>query len=131
MISARKPLSLYIAAILMILLGLARGLGGIILLLQGKSTLPEIKTSETVLVFLAAGLILIGTLEIISAIGIFFLKRIYWFMGLVVTLLFVIDGVVNGYFLFGKPGEGGTLINLAAAAVIISFLLIVRAKFPK
>ena len=124
MSSTRKPISLLIGVILMILLGLARGLGGITLLLKGKATLPDIKTNETVLIFLAIGLILIGIIEIISAVGVYFLKRKYWLLGIFVTVLFVIDGAVNGYFLFGKPGDQGTVVNLIAALIIITFLLL-------
>src|SRR5690554_1448336 len=124
MSSTRRPISLIIGAVLMILLGLARGIGGIILLIQGKTTLSNIKTDETVLIFLSIGLILIGIFEIISAIGVYFLKRKYWLLGIVVTVLFVIDGAINGYFLFGKPGDQGTVVNLIAAILIITFLLL-------
>lgn len=121
---ARKPISLLIGAVLMILLGLARGIGGLIILIQGKAALSNIKTDETVLIFLSIGLIVIGVFEIISAVGVYYLKRKYWFLGIVVTLLFVIDGAINGYFLFGKPGDQGTVVNLIVAIIIITFLLL-------
>lgn len=119
----KRPVSIIIGTFLMIILGAARGLGGIFLLIQGKTTFPNIQSSETVLVFLAIGLILIGIFEIISAIGILQLKRKYWLIGIIVTILFVIDGGINGYFLFGKPGEQGTLVNVIAAVIIITLLL--------
>ena len=131
MSSTRKPFSLIIGALLMILLGLARGIGGIILLIQGKTTLPNMNTNETVLIFLSFGLILIGIFEIISAVGIYYLKRKYWFLGIVVTILFVIDGAINGYLLFGKPGDQGTVINLIAAIIIITFLLLGKKSLDK
>jgi len=115
----------------MIILGLARGIGGIILLIQGKSTLPNIKTNETVLIFLAIVLIIIGIFEVISAIGIYYLKKKYWVLGVFVTALFVIDGMINGYFLFGKPGDQGTIINIFVAIVIITFLLIGKKSVNK
>ena len=122
--SKKRPISLIIAAILMIILGLARGIGGIILLLEGKSTLPDIKTNETVLIFLAVGLIIIGVMEIITAVGIYLLKKKFWLLGIIITVLFVIDGAINGYFLFGRPGAQGTVVNLIAAIIIITFLLL-------
>ncbi len=122
--SKKRPISLIIAAILMIILGLARGIGGIILLLEGKSTLPDIKTNETVLIFLAVGLIIIGVMEIITAVGIYLLKKKFWLLGIIITVLFVIDGAINGYFLFGRPGAQGTVVNLIAAIIIIAFLLL-------
>ena len=122
--SKKRPISLIIASILMIILGLARGIGGIILLLEGKSTLPDIKTNETVLIFLAVGLIIIGVMEIITAVGIYLLKKKFWLLGIIITVLFVIDGAINGYFLFGRPGAQGTVVNLIAAIIIIAFLLL-------
>lgn len=123
------PKSIIIGAVLMILLGLARGIGGIALLIQGKNTLPNIIAGENTIQILANGLILIGLLEIVSAIGILRLKRAYWILGIVVTVAFVIDGAINGYFLFGKPGDQGTVINSIAALLIISFLFIGRKVF--
>lgn len=120
----KKSISIYIAVILMLLLGLARSIGGIILLVQGKSTLPNIKTDETILIFLGIGLIIIGVVEMISAVGIYLLKRKFWLLGIFITILFVIDGAINGYFLFGKPGDQGTIVNLIAAIIIITFLLL-------
>ena len=122
--SKKRPISLIIATILMIILGLARGIGGIVLLLQGKSTLPDVKTNETVLIFLAVGLIIIGVMEIITAVGIYLLKKKFWLLGIIITVLFVIDGAINGYFLFGRPGAQGTVVNLIAAIIIITFLLL-------
>ena len=122
--SKKRPISLIIAAVLMIILGLARGIGGIVLLLEGKSTLPDIKTNETVLIFLAVGLIIIGVMEIITAVGIYLLKKKFWMLGIIITVLFVIDGAINGYFLFGRPGAQGTVVNLIAAIIIITFLLL-------
>jgi len=67
----KKPVSLIIASILMLLFGAIRGFGGIFLLLQGKRELPDIKTEGTMLVYLSLGLIIIGAFEIISAVGVF------------------------------------------------------------
>ena len=113
----------------MILLGLARGIGGVILLIRGKETLPDIIASDMIVQSLALGLILIGILEIISAIGILFIKRAFWILGIAITIAFVIDGAVNGHLLFGKPGDLGTLANLTVAIVIISCLYIGRKFF--
>lgn len=123
------PKSIIIGATLMILLGLARGIGGITLLIQGKNTLSNIIASENTIQILASGLILIGLLEIISAIGVFRLKRVFWILGIVVTVAFVIDGAINGYYLFGKPGDQGTIVNGIVAILIISSLLIGKKAF--
>lgn len=125
------PKAIIIGAVLMILLGLLRGIGGVTLLIQGKNMLPNIIASENIITILAIGLILIGLFEIISAIGILRLKRIFWISGIVITIAFVIDGAINGYFLFGKPGNRGTMVNSIVAILIIGCLLIGRKAFSK
>jgi len=42
---------------------------------KGVETLSGVKTNEIILIFLAIGLILIGILEIISAVCVYYLKR--------------------------------------------------------
>ncbi|HEX9971443.1 MAG TPA: hypothetical protein VGD14_05170 [bacterium] len=101
------------------------------LLIQGKNTLPNIIASDNIIQILASGLILIGLFEIISAIGVLRFRRIFWILGIVVTIIFVIDGAINGYFLFGKPGDQGTIVNSITAILIISCLLIGRKAFSK
>ncbi len=125
----RIPKSIIIGAVLMILLGLARGIGGLVLFIQGTNTLPDIIASENVIRILAIGLISIGLLEIISAIGVFRLRHAFRRLGIAVTVAFVIDGAINGYFLFGKPGDLGTIVNSIVAIVIISCLFIGRGAF--
>ena len=89
---------------------------------KGVETLSGIKTNEIILIFLAIGLILIGIFEIISAVGVY-LKRKCWLLGIFITVLFAIDGAINGYFLLGNPGDQGTVVNLIAAVIIITLLL--------
>ncbi len=125
------PKSTIIGAVLMILLGLARGSGGLTLLIKGRNTLPNIIAGENIIQILAIGLILIGIFEIISAIGVLYLKRIFWILGIVFTIAFVIDGAINGYFLFGKPRDQGTIVNSIIGIIIISCLLIGRKAFSK
>jgi hypothetical protein len=35
-----------------------------------------------------------------------------------VLLLFLLDGALNGWLLFGRPNDAGSLVNLGAAAII-------------
>ena len=125
------PESLLIGGILMILLGLARGAGGVILLLHGGETLENIIASPEAVRMVAVGLITIGVLEVISAIGVFLRKRRMWILGFVVTVAFVIDGAINGYILFGRPGDQGTLVNSIIALLIIVCLMMGRRAFIK
>jgi hypothetical protein len=59
------------------------------------------------------------------------LKRFFWILGIAATVPFVIDGAINGYFLFGRPGEGGTIANIVAAILIIGCLWVGRSAFAK
>jgi len=117
---------LVVGAVLMILLGLARGIGGRVLLLQGRAADPEIMADSSVLSILAIGLVLIGVTEIIAGVGTCKSKHPYWVLGIVITILFVIDGAINGYFLYGQPGDRGTVVNVIVAFLIISSLFLGR-----
>jgi len=34
----------------------------------------------------------------------------------------MIDGAINGYLLYGRPGDRGTIVNVIAAALILTSL---------
>jgi hypothetical protein len=105
--------------VLMILLGLARSGGGIALLARGTSTLPDIQASPATVKLLGMILLLIGIAEAAAGAGVLARRRWFWTAGIVTTAIFVLDGAVNGALLFGRPGDRGTIMNLAAAAVIL------------
>jgi hypothetical protein len=109
--------------ILMILLGLARGAGGVTLLAKGQSTLPDIQAAPGTTKVLALVLLLIGAAEIVAGIGVIARKRRFWTFGIIATVAFVLDGAINGWLLFGRPGDRGTIMNVAAAALILLCLL--------
>ena len=113
----------WIAIILMFLLGVLRSAGGVMLILNKNLTDSNITASPNAAFICGIGLLFIGLAEIISAIGIAAGNRSFVTIGIICTVLFVIDGLVNGYILYGLPLEAGTIANLAAASVIISLLL--------
>ncbi len=129
----RRPRSIVIGSILMVLLGLARSMGGAIILMQGQRALPPelllsrpAPPSPQTIMILGLILTLIGLLEVVAGVGVFQLRRRFWTLGIVTTIAFVIDGAINGWLLFGKPGDQGTMVNLLVAGVIISCLIIGR-----
>lgn len=124
-----KPISVLAASLLMIILGLARGSGGVILLLEGRNVLPHALVKDSTITLLAVWLLLIVVMELVSAIGIYLLKRVYWIIGIITSALFVINGMVNGYLLSGQPGDMGTTVNVVFAALIILFLYLSRGYF--
>jgi hypothetical protein len=113
-------------AVLMILLGIARGFGGISLLVQGDRTAPGIIADMRTARILASGLILVSMFLIVSAVGIIRRKRSFFHLGIAAALAFLIDGAVNGFFLYGGPRTEGMVMNTLTAAVIVTCLRIGR-----
>jgi len=116
-------------AVLMILLGIARGFGGISLLVQGAGTAPGIIADEGTVRILAIGLIVTALLLIASAAGIIRSKGRFRQIGIAAALVFLIDSIVNGIFLYGGPRREGIVMNALTAAVIIVCLRIGRSPF--
>lgn len=114
-------------SILMILLGLARGAGGVALLVQGASADPRIQASESAISVLGVMLVALGAALVIVAVGVIRRKAHAWFAGIGLVLAFVVDGALNGYVLYGRPGDAGTIVNGIVAALIVACLVLGRA----
>ena len=118
----------WVAVLLMVIVGLARAAGGVTLMVTGKTSLPESEASSSTMAMIGLFLVLIGIAEIVAAIGVAMRKRRFWTLGIVATVAFVLDGAINGYLLFGRPGDGGTVVNAVVAAGIIASLLRTRPR---
>lgn len=70
-----------------------------------------------------AFLLLLGLALIVAAVGVFRRLRSFWLFGTICTVAFVIDGAINGYVLYGQPGDQGTIVNVIVAALILACLL--------
>lgn len=123
--------ALIVGAVLMILLGIARGAGGIVLLVQGPSTDPRIRATEATVAVLGVVLVLLGAAIVATGLGVLRRNRRAWAWGIWLVIAFVIDGAINGYVFFGRPGEQGTVGNLVAAALIVSSLLLGRRALTR
>ncbi len=110
-------------AILMLLVGVIRGLGAVMLLTGSPTILADIQANGTTVQALAIILFGISLGEVVAAVGVFLLKRSFWTLGLIVTVLFVIDGLLNGIVFYGRPGVGGTVVNLVFAVLIVFCLV--------
>lgn len=113
---------LTLAGVLMLLLGLARSAGGIVLLSQGAAADPIIRVSDFACAVVGGVLLALGAGLIVSAIGVLRRRRRAWLLGIVLTVAFVVDGMVNGAVLYGRPGDQGTVVNVIAAALILTCL---------
>jgi hypothetical protein len=120
-------LRLALASVLLLLLGLARGYGGLALVRHGASAVGSDRISDRVATLLGMGLIAVSFAALMASVGIMRRRVWGWRLGMIVPVVFVLDGVLNGFLLFGRPGGRGTLINVAAAALIIYCLWVVRA----
>jgi len=122
---------LVIGGVLMGLLGIVRGGGGLILIVQGAATDPKIKASESATIAVGAFLLVLGIALVVAAFGV--LRRRPWALlaGIALTIAFVVDGAINGYVLFGRPGDQGTLMNVIAAVLILVFLVIGRSELKR
>lgn len=120
-------LPLRLGAVLALLLGLVRAAGGAVLVATGPDLDPAIRATPAATAATGGVLVLLGAFLVVTAIGVLRRRRsaLPWIVAGVVA--FVIDGVVNGAVLYGRPGHGGTLANVAAATVILSLLFAGRS----
>lgn len=106
----RKYLAV-IGGILAVLVGIGRGIGGFSLAISSASSVE--KAVGTGLIVVALWLIVTG--------GAFAIKRSIsmrkWLT--VGVILFWVDGIVNGFILFGAPLISGQLINISLSALIL------------
>lgn len=111
------------AGVLLIALGIARGLGGTLLILHGPALDSGMAAPPEVAAWVGLGLIAVGLLALASGAGVLLGRRGSIPLGVVAVVAFLVDGAVNGWLLFGRPRVPGTLLNLATAALILAFLL--------
>lgn len=114
---------LIVGGVLMALLGLARGAGGLVLLTRGAAADPNIQGTGVAIKVVGALLVLLGAALVVAAAGIIRRLTSFWLAGMICTVAFVVDGAINGYLLYGRPGDRGTVINAGVAALILACLL--------
>jgi hypothetical protein len=117
-----------IAGILLVALGLARGLGGTLLLLHGAANDPAIIAPPGVVTAVGVGLVALGLLAIGSGTLALLGGRGAFPAGVAVLTLFLVDAAVNGRLLFGNPRLLGMAIDLATALLIVGLLLAGRRR---
>ena len=111
--------ALRLGAVLMALLGLARAAGGILLLTRGSAADPRIHAGGPTVAAVGMVLLVLGSILLAAAVGVFVRRRLFWRIGIACTIAFVIDGGINGTLLYGKPGDQGTVVNVVVAAAIL------------
>ena len=129
--SKRKSILLFTLAGLIFMLGITRGIGGIIYLLSDDKTLEALSSSVTLVAFLAISFILLSAASFITAIAIFENNKKYLLSGVILTIIFVVSGVINRNLLFGDTTIQETIINIIAIVIIISLLILGKKAIEK
>lgn len=121
---------LKVAAAIMLIVGLLRGFGGILLLMKGNNLAvePAIQASNLISRICGAGLIILMIIFSYAAILLFRNKNnrgitMAW-LGIGV---FLVGGILNGYLLFGNPFVQDQIINIVSS-LIIGVLLFLGKK---
>lgn len=115
----------------MMLIAIMRVGGGIALLIKGNQldTGTPITATNNQIVIVGIGLLIISLVLFIAAIN---LIKHYSYKGWLFcwfTLgLFFLDGLLNGFLLFGQPLERGQSINIIAIIIIGILLLIGKSS---
>jgi hypothetical protein len=116
------------AAALLVVVGLGRGLGGLAMVFAGTDVLGGAAASDAliriagVVAFILAGCVFVAGVLLIRG-G----QRLFAFAAASIILLFL-DGIGNGWLLFGAPRLRGQLANAAVAMIILVLLGVARAR---
>lgn len=125
-VTRRNPARL-IAGALLVVVGLARGIGGFAMMARGTAVLGTTAASDAVIRI--AGAIAFVLSGCVFVAGVFLVqggrRRVYAFGATAVILLFL-DGVWNGWLLFGAARLPGQLANGLVAAIIVAMLAVAQ-----
>ncbi len=119
------------ASVMFFLLGLIRGIGGVIDLINNTDTLIEINTSSATLVLFIIFLILLSAAAFITAFSVYEQNNNSVLSGTILSAIFVLNSITNGYILFGNSINNAVIINAIAAVIIISLLILGRRSLNK
>jgi len=97
---AKKSKSLIAAGIILGLIGLIWSIGGVSCLAMGPQAMPGIVSDATVTKGLGALMLAVGVLLLIAS-GLTFAGK-GWIFTIVASLIFIVDGFISNYFLFGS-----------------------------
>lgn len=122
---------LCIASALIFLLGVIRGIGGVIDLINNTDTLVGINISSIVLVLLTILLIFLSAATIITAIGVYEQNEKFILIGMALSTVFIFYSILKGYLLFGNTLSDAAVINIIAGGIIISLLTIGKKSMYK
>ena len=100
------------------------------LLVQGPEAVDSTRVSPGIAGLLGAGLLLVAFGALIAGVGVLRMRPWAWRLSWVIPIVFVLDGALNGYLLFGRPGDRGTVVNIIFAGLIFGALWLGRGAQP-
>lgn len=124
----RNPVRL-VAGALLVVVGLGRGLGGLAMVFAGSGVLGVAAADAVirlagVIAFVLSGCVFVAGVLLVRG------GRQYAFGAATVILLFL-DGVWNGWLLFGVPRLRGQLANGVVLVIILVLLAVARTQERK
>lgn len=123
-------LARWTAAALLMLVGLARSAGGTLLLTRGAALDPAVLAGPTVTRGAGAGLVLVGLGLAVAGVQLLRRRPGAGRLAILALLVFVLDGLLNGTLLYGRPQVDGTLANALVVAVVLGLLWLAREPTP-
>ena len=112
------------ASLVIFILGLIRGIGGIIDLMDKAEFFVQINYGFTILILLTMICIVLTAASFIIAIALFEQDRSYIFYGMLFSMIFILYTLMQDYFILDRSISDGGIINLIAAATTISLLVL-------
>jgi hypothetical protein len=118
----------------MIIVGLIRGIGGYLMIHGGNKVIedPADILPTRLFTLMGTGLIIVFIIFSIAAyLNLSQKNKIGWILSWIAIVAFLIDGVFNGFILFGKPKFQGQLINIIASLLIAIPLILSKITINK
>ncbi|MDT3696144.1 MAG: hypothetical protein ROY99_07095 [Ignavibacterium sp.] len=119
------------ASLIIFMFGLIRGIGGLIAMINNSEILIDINYSYIILILLIITCIALSSASVIVAIALFEQDRNYIFYGVLLLLTYIIYSLIQDYFILNKLISNSSIINLIAAGIAISLLLLGNRHLKK
>lgn len=113
------------------MLGVIRGIGGVTDMLDNAQSLLTINYGFTLLIMLTIICIVLSAASFIIAIALFEQDKSYIFYGMLFSMIFVLYTLMQDYFVLDRSISNGGVINLIAAGLAVSLLVLSKRSLDK
>ena len=119
----------WMAGLLLVLLGAARGLGAVALLAGGWRGVPAARAGRDERILLSIGLLVVAYVAVWAGLALLLRREYAGRLALVALASYVAGGLLNGYVLAGATRPWWALGNVAVA-VVVGVLAVLGARAP-